>query len=125
MGGGAWGRTSSRGRPGSWRGSLREERLHEGVELRYELQGCFLAISSLGEIFLQLLLVLFLHQGYLVRREGILRLLDLLGWRLIVVGVVIIVSVSVICNKVVTSGWRERETSLMATVATHIYKTTN
>ena len=103
MSGRAGGRTCSGGRPGAWRGSFREERLHEGVELRYELQGCLLAVPPLGEIFLQLLLVLFLHQGYLVRREGILLLLDLLDWRLIVVGVVIIVSVSVICNKVVTS----------------------
>ena len=115
----------SGGRAGSWRRTLREERLHECVELRYQLQGCLLSVPPLGEIFLQLLLVLFLHDGYLVRREGILLLLDFLGWRLVVVGVVIIVSVSVICNKVVTSGWRARETSLMATVATHIYKTTN
>ena len=115
MGGGTRWRSSSSsgGRSGSGRWTLREERLYEGVELRYELQGCLLSVPPLGEIFLQLLLILLLHHGYLFRGEGILLLLDFLGWRLVEVVVVIIVSVSVICNKVVTSGWRVSEGEIL------------
>ena len=105
MSGRAWRGTSwtswRRSRPRWW--SLREERLHEGVELRYELQSSLLTVPSLGEIFLQLLFIFLLHHRNIFSGEGVL-LLDLfLCLFVVVVIIVMVVSVSVLCKKDITS----------------------
>ena len=109
MGGGAGGRGRTSplapGSHGSWGRTLGEEWLHEGSELRDQLQGGLLTIPSLREVFLQFFLKFLLHHCNFLLRKGILgRLLDVIWWALVVIiiiaVVIIIVSivVPVICK---------------------------